>query len=88
MENGAVSDKIADARETYCPGPFWELIKVYNSAREDEVISLYSTDSYDSETKVDAPEWIRKTGNKLLGVFDREGYYEIVMKKTHRARHS
>lgn len=83
-----ISNRIADARETYCPGPFWELLKVYNSAKQDEVISLYSTESYDSETRETAPEWIMKSGNSLLGVFDRDGYYEIVMKKTHQPRHS
>ncbi|PYB67626.1 hypothetical protein DMB44_06965, partial [Thermoplasma sp. Kam2015] len=42
------------------------------------VISVYSTDA---GTKKDAPAWIQKSGQELVGVFDRNGYYEIVMKK-------
>ncbi|AKA49555.1 hypothetical protein IX51_11105 [uncultured archaeon] len=86
MNSEIKADRIADARDTLCPGPFWELIKVYSSAKEDDVISLYSTEEYDIETKTDAPVWIDKTGNKLIGVFDREGYYEIMMRKTKKGR--
>jgi TusA-related sulfurtransferase len=56
-----------------------ELIKAYKSSKTNDIISLYSTDS---GTKKDAPAWINKSGNELIGIFDREGYYEIVMKKT------
>ncbi len=81
-------DKIVDARNILCPGPFWELIKAYHSAGTNEVVSIYSSDEYDSETKIDAPVWINKSGNRLIGVFDREGYYEIVMEKTRPTPHS
>ncbi len=78
-------DKIVDARNILCPGPFWELLKAYHGAKTNEVVSVYSSDEFDSETRVDAPVWINKSGNKLIGVFDREGYYEIVMEKTRSA---
>lgn len=81
-------DRIVDAREILCPGPFWELIKAYHAADSNEVISVYSSDEYDSETRIDAPVWINKSGNRLVGVFDRDGYYEIVMEKTREMHHS
>lgn len=80
--------KIVDARNVLCPGPFWELIKSYTTAHKDETITLLATESLDSETKRDAPYWIRKSGNELLGVRDMEGYYEISMKKIHPGRQS
>lgn len=82
MDNEMRNDKVVDAREILCPGPFWELIKAYGSARPNQVISLYATESLDADTKKDAPNWINLTGNKLLGVYDRDGYYEIRMEKT------
>ncbi|MCL4337272.1 MAG: sulfurtransferase TusA family protein [Candidatus Thermoplasmatota archaeon] len=79
MEKQLDATKVVDARGTFCPGPLMELIKTYKSAKTNDVISLYSTDT---GTKRDAAAWINKSGNELIGVFDREGYYEIVMKKT------
>ncbi|EQD65055.1 MAG: sulfurtransferase TusA family protein [Thermoplasmataceae archaeon] len=72
--------KVIDARGSYCPGPLMEMIKAYKQGKIGDVISVYSTDS---GTKKDAPEWIKKSGNELIGVVEREGYYEIVMRKTH-----
>ena len=71
-------DKIVDARGSFCPGPLMEMIKAYKQAKIGDVISVYSTDS---GTKKDATAWINKSGNQLIGVFDRNGYYEIEMKK-------
>ena len=79
MEKQLDATKVVNARGTFCPGPLMELIKTYKSAKTNDVISLYSTDT---GTKRDAAAWINKSGNELIGVFDREGYYEIVMKKT------
>lgn len=79
MENEVKPTKVIDARNSFCPGPLMELIKAYKAAKTNDVISLYSTDS---GTKKDAPAWIEKSGNELVGIYDREGYFEIVMKKT------
>lgn len=81
-------DRIVDARDVLCPGPFWELIKAYNYADSKEVISVYSSDALDKETRIDAPIWINRTGNKLIDVVDHEGYYEIIMQKTRVFPHS
>lgn len=79
MEEQIKPTKVVDARGSFCPGPLMELIKAYKSAKTEDIISLYSTDN---GTKKDASAWINKSGNQLIGVYDREGYYEIVMKKT------
>lgn len=79
MEEDIKPTKIVDARGSFCPGPLMELIKNYKSAKTNDIISLYSSDS---GTKRDAAAWISKSGNELIGVFDHEGYYEIVMRKT------
>ncbi len=74
----AKPDHVIDARGSYCPGPLMELIKAYKQAKVGETISVYSTDA---GTKKDAPAWISKSGNELVGIFERQGYYEIMMKK-------
>jgi TusA-related sulfurtransferase len=71
-------NKVVDARGSFCPGPLMELIKEYKQAAVGDVISVYSTDT---GTKRDAAAWINKSGNELIGVFERNGYYEVVMKK-------
>ncbi len=71
--------KVIDARGSFCPGPLMELIKAYKQGKVGDVISVYSTDN---GTKKDAPEWIKKSGNELIGIFDRSGYFEIVMRKS------
>ncbi|MCL4332328.1 MAG: sulfurtransferase TusA family protein [Candidatus Thermoplasmatota archaeon] len=72
------ADKVVDARGSFCPGPLMELIKAYKEAKAGDVISVYSTDN---GTKTDAPAWIKKSGNELIKIIDRNGYVEIVMKK-------
>jgi len=79
MSEEVKPNKVVDARGSFCPGPLMEMIKAYKEAKVGDVISVYSTDS---GTKKDAPAWINKSGNQLIGIFDRTGYYEIVMKKT------
>lgn len=71
--------KVIDARGSFCPGPLMELIKAYKEAKKGDVISVYSTDN---GTKKDAPIWINKSGNELVGIFERDGYIEIVMRRT------
>jgi TusA-related sulfurtransferase len=82
MDAKTTPDKIVDARGILCPGPFWELIKAYRNASNSEIISVYSSDEYDPDTRTDAPKWIDRTGNRLIGVVDHPGYYEIIMEKT------
>lgn len=79
-------NKIVDVRGCLCPGPFWELVKAMCCAKVGDVIALYAREENDWGTKRDAPDWIKKTGNELIGVYDRKGYYEIVVRKTRLGR--
>jgi TusA-related sulfurtransferase len=37
--------------------------------------------STDKGSKADIPAWVAKAGHRLVGVFDHEGYDEIVVEK-------
>lgn len=71
-------DRIVDARGIPCPGPLLKLIEVFRESGKGDVISVLSTDE---GVKVDCRAWAIKSGNEFLGNFDREGYYEVSVKK-------
>ena len=76
----AVPDRIIDARGSYCPGPLMELIRGIRESAPGTVLSVYSTDS---GSRSDIPKWVEKAGHRLIGVFARDGYDEIIVEKTH-----
>jgi tRNA 2-thiouridine synthesizing protein A len=67
-----------DARGSFCPGPLMELIRAIREAQVGDVLAVYSSDK---GSKVDIPKWIEKAGHRLIGVFDRDGYDEIIVEK-------
>jgi TusA-related sulfurtransferase len=67
-----------DARGSFCPGPLMELIRGMRESEVGDVIAVLSTDR---GSKVDIPKWVEKAGHTLLGVFDRDGYDEIIVVK-------
>ena len=71
-------DRTIDARGSFCQGPLMELIRGIREAHVGEVIAVYSSDR---GSKVDIPKWIEKAGHRLVGVFDRDGYDEIIVVK-------
>ena len=71
-------DRVVDARGSFCPGPLMELIKAVRKAKVGEVIAVYSTDS---GSKRDIPKWVEKAGHELIGIFEREGYTEFIVRK-------
>jgi TusA-related sulfurtransferase len=71
-------NRVIDARGAFCPGPLMELIKAIREADVGEVISVYSTDT---GSKRDIPLWVEKAGHELIGVYEREGYTEFVVRK-------
>lgn len=75
---GIKADRVVDARGSFCPGPLMELIKAVRRAKVGEVIAVYSTDS---GSKRDIPKWVEKAGHELIGIFEREGYTEFVVRK-------
>jgi tRNA 2-thiouridine synthesizing protein A len=69
-----------DARGSFCPGPLMELIRGIRESAPGEILSVYSSDS---GSRTDIPKWVEKAGHRLVGVFERDGYDEIVVEKTH-----
>ncbi len=87
MESELKPNRVVDARDSLCPGPFWELVKAVCCAKVGDVIALYAQEESDWGTRRDAPDWIKKTGNEFIGIYDRKGYYELVMKKLKDRKH-
>ncbi len=73
------SDRVIDARGSYCPGPLMELIKAIKEEDVGRVIEVWSSD--ESSAK-DIPEWVKKAGHELIGVFKESDYWRIVVRKT------
>lgn len=67
-----------DARGSYCPGPLMELIRGIREAQVGDVLAVYSSDQ---GSKIDIPKWAEKAGHRLIGVFPKDGYDEIVVAK-------
>ena len=67
-----------DARGSFCPGPLMELIRGIKEGQVGDVLAILSADK---GSKTDIPKWIEKAGHHLIGVFDRDGYDEIVVEK-------
>jgi len=58
-----MSDKVIDARNTFCPGPLMELISYMKHASVGDTLELLSTDA---GTASDVPEWINKVGHEMI----------------------
>lgn len=67
-----------DARGSFCPGPLMELIRAIREGQVGDVIAVWSSDS---GSKTDIPRWAEKAGQRMVGVFPRDGYDEIVVEK-------
>jgi tRNA 2-thiouridine synthesizing protein A len=67
-----------DARGSFCPGPLMELIRGMKEAEVGDVLAVLSTDR---GSKTDIPKWVEKAGHRLIGVFTRDGYDEIIVEK-------
>lgn len=76
-ERPAISRTI-DARGSFCPGPLMELIRAIREGQVGDVIDVWSADR---GSKTDIPKWVEKAGHRLVGVFERDGYDEIVVEK-------
>ena len=73
-----VITRTIDARGSFCPGPLMELIRAIREGQIGDVIAVWSADA---GSKVDIPLWVAKAGHRLVGVFGRDGYDEIVVEK-------
>jgi TusA-related sulfurtransferase len=73
-------DRTIDARGSFCPGPLMELIR---AIRESAVGTVICVRSSDRGSKIDIPKWVEKAGHRLVGVFERDGFDEIIVVKLH-----
>jgi len=71
-------DRVIDARGSFCPGPLMELIKAIREENIGSVIEVWSSDEGSAR---DIPEWVKKAGHELIGVFKESDYWRIVVKK-------
>jgi len=58
-----MSEKVIDARNTFCPGPLMELITYMKQAQVGDTLELLSTDQ---GTASDVPEWVAKVGHEMV----------------------
>ena len=75
---GATTQRLIDARGSFCPGPLMELIRGIREAQVGDVLAVLSSDN---GSRSDIPKWIEKAGHRLVGVTARDGFDEIVVEK-------
>lgn len=73
-----MSDKVIDARNTFCPGPLMELITHMKHASVGDTLELLSTDT---GTATDVPEWINKVGHEMVSSEKIEDVWHIKVRK-------
>ncbi|MBT7355581.1 MAG: sulfurtransferase TusA family protein [Rhodospirillaceae bacterium] len=73
-----MSEKLVDARDTYCPGPLMELITHMKKAEVGDVLELLSTDE---GTVNDVPEWVDKIGHEMVSSEEADGVWHLKIRK-------
>ena len=74
-----MSERVVDARGSFCPGPLMELISNMKMMRVGDTLELLSTDA---GSAADVPEWIKKVGHEMLDTEqDSEGTWHIRVRK-------
>jgi TusA-related sulfurtransferase len=74
--NRILIDRTLDARGSLCPGPLMELIRAVRDGQAGDVIAVWSVDR---SSRTDISKWVEKAGHRLVGVYSRDGYDEIVV---------
>jgi len=70
--------RIVDARGKPCPGPLMEVIKAIKEEDAGKVVVVLTSDSTSTR---DIPEWVKKAGHELVGVFREADHWNIIIKK-------
>lgn len=73
-----MSEKVVDARDTYCPGPLMELITHMKKSEVGDIIELLSTDE---GTAGDVPEWVEKVGHEMVSSEQIDDVWHLKIKK-------
>ncbi|MHB9146122.1 MAG: sulfurtransferase TusA family protein [Symbiobacteriia bacterium] len=71
-------DQTIDARGSFCPGPLMELIRAVKGSQVGDVIAVLTSES---GSKRDIPAWADKAGQELIGIFEEDGYAQVVVRK-------
>lgn len=77
-QNDMHIDHVIDARGSFCPGPLMEMIRAMKAAKVGEVVAVLSSES---GSKRDIPAWASKSGQEFVGIFEQDGYDQIVVRK-------
>ncbi len=73
------TQRVVDARGSFCPGPLMELISNMKMMAVGDVLELLSTDA---GSAADVPEWIKKVGHEMISSErDVEGIWHIRVRK-------
>ncbi|MHB1321985.1 MAG: sulfurtransferase TusA family protein [Acidithiobacillus ferrivorans] len=73
------TQRVVDARGSFCPGPLMELISNMKRMAVGDVLELLSTDA---GSAADVPEWIKKVGHTMISTEqDAEGIWHIRVRK-------
>lgn len=70
--------RVVDARGKLCPQPLMEAIKAIGEEEAGGIVAVLTTDSTSTR---DIPEWVRKAGHELMGVFREADYWKILIRK-------
>ena len=74
-----MSERVVDARGSFCPGPLMELISNMKMMSVGDTLELLSTDA---GSAADVPVWIKKVGHEMLDTEqDNEGTWHIRVRK-------
>jgi TusA-related sulfurtransferase len=75
-----MSERIVDARGSFCPGPLMELISNMKMMQVGDTLELLSTDA---GSAADVPEWVKKVGHEMVSTEqDNEGTWHIQVRKS------
>ncbi|MGE4530272.1 MAG: sulfurtransferase TusA family protein [Acidithiobacillus sp.] len=75
-----MSERVVDARGSFCPGPLMELISNMKMMQVGDTLELLSTDA---GSAADVPEWVKKVGHEMVSTEqDIEGTWHIQVRKS------
>ncbi|MFA7497059.1 MAG: sulfurtransferase TusA family protein [Acidithiobacillus sp.] len=75
-----MSERVVDARGSFCPGPLMELISNMKMMQVGDTLELLSTDA---GSAADVPEWVKKVGHEMVSTEqDNEGTWHIQVRKS------
>jgi TusA-related sulfurtransferase len=72
------ADVTVDAIGSSCPGPLMELIGKMKSVDPGTVVRLQSSNA---DTEPDVSEWAEQSGNELVEVVERDGHWDLYVRK-------